>query len=104
MPCVQPIVVAIFHKVKSSKNQGTTTTHYTLDDVRVRPSFDSSSKAILSQGHKLSEDEYRKVGRHGRSNIHPGFLDSAPGILKTVDLDVQFAGGPRKHSGASSMV
>ncbi|KAL6713802.1 hypothetical protein ACLMJK_008294 [Lecanora helva] len=56
IPCVQPIIVAMFHKVKSTYSKDKST-HYSLDDMSVRGgrSLDGSTNAILSNRNRNFE-------------------------------------------------
>ncbi|CAD6568921.1 MAG: hypothetical protein ASARMPRED_002217 [Alectoria sarmentosa] len=94
VPCVQPLVVSLFHKVKSTYSHDRNT-HYPLDDMSVHHSQspDGSSNAILGHHVGGGYEGDSIVSDQGASKNHPVFLDSGPGILKRVDVDIQFGGG-----------
>ena len=93
IPCVQPVVLALFQKVKSTSSDDIIT-NYSLDDESVYrgQSCEGSTNAILGHCNRRGFEGDDLTG--SRANKHrPHFLHPAPRILRTVDLDVRYGSG-----------
>lgn len=105
IPCMQPLVVAIFHEVKSTYSHDRTT-HFPLDDMSVQPeqSIEGSTNAILSRRNREGFEETSSGSVPDDHKDHDTFPDSPPGILKTVDMDVRYGSDASAMGNASRIV